>query len=140
MVDILTPEARSERMSRIRGRDTKPELVLRKALHAAGFRYRLHAPGLPGRPDLVFPKWGAAVFVHGCFWHQHKNCRIANVPGSNTAFWQAKFQANKRRDARAIRALRAVGWRVAVVWECQLSGAKRTRMTVARVRRFLTER
>lgn len=137
MVDILTPEARSERMSRIRGRDTKPELVLRKALHAAGFRYRLHAPGLPGRPDLVFPKWGAAVFVHGCFWHQHKNCRIANVPGSNTAFWQAKFQANKRRDARAIRALRAAGWRVAVVWECQLSGARRIGVTVARVRRFL---
>lgn len=140
MVDILTPEARSERMSRIRGRDTKPELVLRKALHAAGFRYRLHAPGLPGRPDLVFPKWGAAVFVHGCFWHQHKNCRIANVPGSNTAFWQAKFQANKRRDARAIRALRSAGWRVAVVWECQLSGARRVGVTVARMQRFLVGR
>lgn len=140
MVDILTPEARSERMSRIRGRDTKPELVLRKALHAAGFRYRLHAPDMPGRPDLVFPKWGAAVFVHGCFWHQHKNCRIANVPGSNTAFWQAKFQANKRRDARAIRALRSAGWRVAVVWECQLSGARRVGVTVARMQRFLVGR
>lgn len=140
MVDILTPEARSERMSRITGRDTKPELVLRKALHAAGFRYRLHAPGLPGRPDLVFPKWGAAVFVHGCFWHQHKNCRIANVPGSNAEFWLAKFQANKRRDARAIRTLRAAGWRVVVVWECQLSGAGRIGATVTRVQRFLVGR
>lgn len=140
MTDILTPEERSERMSRIKGRDTQPELALRRALHAGGKRYRLHVQALPGKPDLVFPRWSAVVFVHGCFWHQHKSCRIANVPQSNVRFWQAKFEATKRRDARAVKALRASGWRVMVVWECQLSTAQRVRSTAARVDAFLRGR
>lgn len=140
MADILTPKERSERMSRIKGHDTKPELILRRALHAAGLRYRLHARDLPGRPDLVFPRWSAVVFVHGCFWHHHNGCRIANVPQSNAEFWLAKFERNKRRDARAVRALRASGWRVMVVWECQLSGSRRIASTAARVAAFVKDR
>lgn len=137
MVDTLTPKQRSERMSRIRGRDTKPELKLRRALHATGLRYRLNAADLPGKPDLVFPRWSAVVFVHGCFWHQHGGCRIANVPKSNTEFWLGKFAVNTRRDARNTRELRALGWRVMVVWECQLSTGAKLEATVARVRRWL---
>ena len=137
MADIMSPAARSERMSRIRGQDTAPELALRRSLHAAGLRYRLHVPGMPGKPDLVFPRWRTVVFVHGCFWHQHQPCKIAKVPRSNTAFWLTKFEANKRRDARVARALRALGWRVLVVRECQLSTARKLGATCARVEQFL---
>jgi DNA mismatch endonuclease, patch repair protein len=98
MVDFLTPEQRSERMSRIRGRNTRPELALRKVLHAEGLRFRLHCRELPGTPDLVFPRHGAVVFVHGCFWHRHSGCPIATMPKSNTAHWQAKFELNVSRD------------------------------------------
>lgn len=138
MVDILTPEARSDRMSRIRGQDTTPELALRHALHAAGLRYRLHVADLPGKPDLVFPRWGAVVFVHGCFWHQHRHCKIAKVPKTNTDFWKRKFAANEQRDARVARALRAMGWRIAVVWECQLSTKRKLAAASARIERFVT--
>lgn len=137
MADILTPEGRSGRMSRIRGRDTQPELALRRALHASGLRYRLNVRDLPGKPDLVFPRWSTVVFVHGCFWHSHKGCRIANIPQSNTNYWLAKFAANKRRDARAVRALRRLGWRVMVVWECQLSTARRVQATAERVHKYV---
>jgi DNA mismatch endonuclease (patch repair protein) len=137
MVDFLTPEGRSERMSRIRGRDTRPELSLRRALHGLGFRFRLHAATLPGKPDLVFPLWGALVLMHGCFWHAHHGCRIAKIPQSNTAFWLEKFAANRLRDARSVRALRALGWRVVVVRECQLSTKDRLAKTVGRIERFL---
>lgn len=137
MADTLTPKERSERMSRIRGRDTKPELMLRRALHATGLRYRLNAADLPGKPDLVFPRWSAVVFVHGCFWHQHGGCKIANVPKSNTEFWLHKFAVNTRRDARVTKELRTLGWRVMVVWECQLSTDANLRATVGRVRRWL---
>jgi DNA mismatch endonuclease (patch repair protein) len=137
MVDTLTPEQRSERMSRIRGRDTQPELVLRRALHAEGLRYRLHDADLPGKPDLVFPRFSAVVFVHGCFWHQHVGCKVARVPQSNLGFWRKKFEANRCRDRRNVRQLRRLGWRVAVVWECQLSTAHRVATSVKRVRRFL---
>ncbi len=124
-------------MSRIRGRDTGPEVALRRALHSIGLRFRLHVAALPGKPDLVFPRWGAVVFVHGCFWHAHHGCRIAKIPQSNTAFWMDKLAANRRRDARTIRSLRAMGWRVAVVWECQLSTKDRLSNTARRVERFL---
>jgi DNA mismatch endonuclease (patch repair protein) len=137
MVDTLTPKGRSERMSRIKGKNTAPELVLRRALHASGFRYRLNVSTLPGKPDLVFPRWSAIVFVHGCFWHCHKGCRIAHIPQSSTEYWLEKFRANKRRDARAARALRALGWRVIVVWECQLSTSRRVQVVVKRVSSFL---
>ena len=109
-------------MSGIRGRDTKPEKQVRSFLHRAGLRFRLHA-SLPGKPDLVFPRHGAVAFVHGCFWHRHPGCRYATTPSSNVDFWQAKFDANVARDKRVTRQLRKEGWRVLVVWECQLSSS-----------------
>lgn len=137
MADTLSPTERSERMSRIRGRDTRPELVLRRLLHAAGFRYRLHHTRLPGRPDLVFPKYGAVVFVHGCFWHRHTGCRVANTPKSNVEFWTAKFQRNVARDALVESRLRSAGWRVLVVWECSLSTKEKGAETAICVARWL---
>lgn len=107
-------------MSRIRSEDTKPEWVLRSGLHRLGFRFRLRDKRIPGRPDLVFPKFGAVVFVHGCFWHQHRKCRAASVPKSNTAFWEEKFARNLARDRRIRTELKKLGWRVLVVWECEL--------------------
>lgn len=109
-------------MSRIGGKDTKPELLLRRALHALGLRYRLHGKDLPGKPDLVFPKHRAVVFVHGCFWHRHQGCKVATSPKSNIEFWQAKFSRNVQRDAANVAALERRGWRVFVAWECELTG------------------
>ena len=137
LVDTLTPAQRSERMSRIRGSDTQPELALRRALHAKGLRYRLHVRQLPGSPDLVFPKYGAVVFVHGCFWHQHPKCKVGRMPKSNEAFWAKKFQANMARDQRTLRELRHLGWRVAVAWECQVSNQTSTNRTATRVQKFV---
>lgn len=122
MVDSLSKAERSVRMARIRGKDTKPELLLRRALHALGLRYRLHGKGLPGRPDLVFPRHRAVVFVHGCFWHRHDGCKVASTPKSNTEFWEAKFARNVERDADHVSDLEAQDWRVFVVWECELTG------------------
>jgi len=105
-------------MARIRSTDTKPEMILRRGLHAAGFRYRLHVPGLPGKPDIVLPKFRSVVFVHGCFWHGHADCKNFRVPKTRPEFWTAKINANRDRDDGAIGALRNAGWRVLVVWEC----------------------
>ncbi|WP_425082039.1 very short patch repair endonuclease [Ruegeria arenilitoris] len=107
-------------MSRIRSRDTKPEIALRKALHRRGFRYRLNARKLPGSPDIVLPKWKAVLFVHGCYWHRHTECPKATTPSSNVEFWERKFQQNVERDARNVRDLIDAGWRVGVVWECAI--------------------
>lgn len=107
-------------MSSIRGKDTRPELALRSALFAVGFRYRLHQRGLPGSPDLVFPKYRAALFVHGCFWHRHEGCRYTTSPTANGEFWRLKFEGNVGRDARNVALLGEQGWRVAIVWECAL--------------------
>lgn len=107
-------------MSSIRGRDTKPELTVRRFLHRSGFRYRLHRRDLPGRPDLVLAKWKVAVFVHGCFWHGHEGCRYFRVPSTRTDFWKAKIRSNAERDAGAETALLQSGWSVVVVWECAL--------------------
>jgi DNA mismatch endonuclease, patch repair protein len=120
MADTLTPAQRSERMSLIRGQDTKPEMWVRRFLHAKGLRFRLHRRDLPGRPDLVLPKYGAVVFVQGCFWHAH-HCQKGRIPGTRGEFWSAKFETNKRRDARNTRALRSNGWRVLTIWECELA-------------------
>lgn len=106
-------------MSGIRGKNTKPELTVRKFLHRKGLRFRLHAK-LPGKPDLTFPKYKTAVFVHGCFWHRHEGCRFSTTPKNNAGFWQKKFAANVERDARATAQLEELGWRVLIVWECQL--------------------
>ena len=125
MVDTLTSAERSERMSRIRSRDTKPELALRKALHGRGFRFRLHDRRLPGKPDIVLPKHRTVIFVHGCFWHRHPGCKIATTPKTNTDFWIDKFDRNMARDKGNSEALIAAGWRVIVVWECELGNAAR---------------
>lgn len=106
-------------MSRVKGRNTKPEIAVRKIAHALGFRFRLHRGDLPGRPDMVFPGRGAVVFVHGCFWHQHPGCWKATVPATRTDFWQAKLDRNVERDVNAVRTLEAAGWKVLTVWECQ---------------------
>ena len=120
MSDTLEAPERSALMSRIRGRDTKPELVVRSLLHRMGYRFRLCRRDLPGSPDIVLPRHGAVVFVHGCFWHRHKGCKGATTPKSNVGFWQDKFAANVERDKRNQRDLRCLGWKVVVVWECEL--------------------
>lgn len=124
MTDTLTPAQRSERMSRIRGKDTKPEMLVRRALHAMGFRFRLHDGRLPGRPDIHLPKWNAVIFVHGCMWHGH-GCDLYRVPKSNVEFWRSKIAANTARDRRHVEELRAAGLRVATIWECSLKGKRR---------------
>lgn len=111
-------------MSGIRGKNTKPELLIRKGLHASGFRYRLHDRRLPGSPDLVFRRWNAVIFVHGCFWHGHA-CHLFRLPSTRPEFWSDKIRANRQRDRLAIDGLKAAGWRVATIWECALKGRTR---------------
>lgn len=118
-MDRLTTEQRSRVMSRIRGKDTAPELVVRKIAHALGLRFRLNRKNLPGSPDLVFPRWRTAVFVHGCFWHRHPGCSRATMPQTRTDFWQPKLARNVERDRAATAALKKAGWKVAIVWECE---------------------
>lgn len=122
MADIVSPEVRSRMMSGIRGKDTKPEWLVRRALHARGFRYRLHDRKLAGRPDLALPRYRAVVFVHGCFWHGH-DCRYFRLPTTRTEFWESKISRNQSNDSRNRASLLEAGWRVAVVWECALRGA-----------------
>ena len=118
MTDIVDRQRRSEMMAGIRGRDTAPEMAVRRIAHRMGLRFRLHRKNLPGRPDLVLPKHRLAVFVHGCFWHRHEGCRYASTPKSRVAFWTEKFESNVARDARQEAALRALGWRVLIIWQC----------------------
>lgn len=120
MVDVVDQVTRSRMMSGIRGKDTKPELIVRSALHRAGLRFRLRAK-LPGKPDLTLPKYRTAVFVHGCFWHRHEGCRYAATPTSNAEFWREKLTANVARDAKVQQQLADQGWRVMVIWSCQLN-------------------
>ncbi|MDN7899122.1 very short patch repair endonuclease [Burkholderia cepacia] len=117
MTDVVDKETRSRMMSGIRAKNTTPELILRSALHSKGFRYRLHLSSLPGKPDMVFPKYHAVVFVHGCFWHAH-DCKYFKLPRSRTEFWQRKLLKNRERDEMILTDTRALGWRVLVVWEC----------------------
>ena len=119
MADTLTKEKRSELMGRIRGVDTKPELFVRRSLHASGYRFRTHVRELPGRPDLVFWRRRAVIFVHGCFWHRH-GCSKTYVPRSRKEFWEAKFASNVKRDRRDRKKLEQAGWRVFIVWECEI--------------------
>lgn len=119
MVDVVAPAVRSKIMGSIRGRNTNPEMRVRRYLHAVGLRFRLHARDLPGCPDVVFPGRRLAVFVHGCFWHRHPNCAYATIPGTRRDFWQAKFAANEARDAAAVVRLQQLGWQVLTIWECQ---------------------
>lgn len=129
MTDIVDQQTRSRMMSGIRGKNTKPELALRRALHARGFRFRLHSCKVVGQPDLILPRHRAVVFVHGCFWHRHEGCRYATNPSSRPEFWRAKFEANVARD-KAVRAtLLENGWRVATVWECALRKPERAEVS-----------
>lgn len=126
MVDIVDSATRSRMMSGIKGKNTKPEIQVRKYLHGRGLRFRLHVKDLPGKPDLVFPKYKAVVFVHGCFWHQHAACKYATMPSTRVNFWTNKLSENVARDSYQIAALEGLGWRVFVVWECELQdSAKR---------------
>ena len=133
-MDKLSPNARSENMRRIKSKGMKPEMVVRRLVHKSGYRYRLHRRDLPGKPDLVFSSKKKAIFVHGCFWHQHSACPEGRVPGSNQDYWKAKLERNVARDAAQIAKLTAEGWSVLVIWECQtkdIQGAEKL------LRRFL---
>lgn len=120
-MDTLSPEERSERMGRVKGKDTKPELVVRRLVHRLGFRYRLHFSKLPGKPDLVFTRRKCVIFVHGCFWHRHSGCALCRMPKSRLEFWGPKLEENRKRDSRNQKMLRKDGWRLLVIWECQLA-------------------
>jgi DNA mismatch endonuclease (patch repair protein) len=120
MVDIVDSRTRSRMMAGIRGRNTKPELQVRRYLHSRGFRYRLHDGKLPGSPDIIMPKYKLLIFVHGCFWHRHQGCRYATDPAQNREKWEAKFRQNVERDHTQVKQLIDLGWRVLVIWECGL--------------------
>lgn len=130
MADVLTPAQRRLNMSRVRGRDTKPEMLLRRALHARGLRFRLHRRDLPGRPDLVFSRYRACLLVHGCFWHGH-NCALFQWPATRQAFWVDKIAGNRRRDRETLKRLLDAEWRILVVWECALRGPGRRDFSAA---------
>ncbi len=134
MMDKISKERRSSNMRAVRSRNTRPEIRVRQIAHGLGYRFRLHRRELPGKPDIAFPVRQKAVFVHGCFWHQHKGCRRATVPQSNPGFWRTKFARNVARDAEQLAAIRKRGWRALVVWECEIKDEKRL---TARLRRFL---
>jgi DNA mismatch endonuclease (patch repair protein) len=134
MVDIVDRATRSRMMAGIRGKDTKPERVVRTWLHRRGLRFRLHNRKLAGRPDLVFARHRVVLFVHGCFWHQHPGCRFAYTPTSNRAFWAEKLGGNVERDRRNAAALEAAGWRVLTVWECETRGSARLDRLAAEIR------
>jgi DNA mismatch endonuclease (patch repair protein) len=134
MTDKLSREARSRNMARIRGKDTSPEIKVRRLLYAIGYRYRLHVRRLPGSPDIAFPPRKRVIFLHGCFWHHHSGCRHANTPKSRTEYWEQKFTRNIERDAKNLRALIEDGWAVLVVWECE---TRSTEALTERLRDFL---
>jgi len=138
MVDIVTPAVRSRMMSAVKGRNTKPELVVRKRLFARGLRYSLHARSLPGKPDLLFRRYKAVVFIHGCFWHGH-DCHLFRWPKSNSAFWRKKIHRNQTVDARTVEELRVLGWRTMIVWECAVRGVSEKHLdgVADRVKRWI---
>ena len=135
-MDTLAPKERSERMSRVRGKDTKPELIVRRLLHGLGYRYRLHARDLPGKPDIVFRSRRKAIYVHGCFWHRHEGCSLASRPKTRQEFWEAKFQSNVARDRRVAKQLELNEWKVVVIWECEVRNGS---FTETDFRRLFTE-
>lgn len=118
--DVFTPEKRSEIMSQVKSKDTKPELFVRSLLHAMGYRFRLHRKDLPSSPDIVLPKYRTAIFVHGCFWHQHPSCSRSTLPKRNAEFWRSKLEGNVERDLRAQQRLRKRGWNVLILWQCEI--------------------
>lgn len=137
MCDRLTREHRSWNMSRIKGKNTKPEVLVRSILHRMGFRFRLHGKQLPGRPDIVLPKYRAVVFVHGCFWHRHRGCRNCTTPTNRREFWVGKLEGNVARDKLQRQLLITMGWRSIVVWECQTEGTSNLNLLRLRLARSL---
>ena len=131
MTDIFSEEQRSYVMSRVSSKDTKPEKIVRSFLHRSGFRFRLHMLNLPGKPDIVLAKYMTVIFVHGCFWHRHKDCRKATTPQSRKEFWEEKFKRNVIRDKENCKALRSDGWKIFVVWECELANAQKRSQRLA---------
>ena len=138
MADIVSKATRSRMMAGIRGKNTKPEITVRSHLHGLGLRFRLHVRDLPGKPDIVLPRWRAIVQVHGCFWHQHTGCRFAYMPASNRTFWRTKLRGNFARDQRNNELLRLLGWRVFVVWECEVGDVAILRKLTRNIRRGTT--
>lgn len=134
MVDHISRERRSWLMSRVRSKDTTPELIVRRLAHSMGYRFRLHRNDLPGKPDLIFPKLKVVLFVHGCFWHRHCGCPKASVPKSRTAFWLKKFEANVARDSAVVSRLTELGWRVVTIWECETKDRQRLEGAMDRLR------
>ncbi|MGI9065493.1 MAG: very short patch repair endonuclease [Pyrinomonadaceae bacterium] len=134
MVDSISSVRRSENMRRIKSKGMKPEIAVRQAVHRMGYRYRLHVADLPGRPDLVFPRLGKIIEVRGCFWHQHSGCIDSHIPKSRVEYWRPKLRGNQTRDKDNLRKLRSLGWRVLLVWECEVRKAKTLN---GRLRRFL---
>jgi len=124
MADNLTPEERSWNMSRIRDKNTKPEIIVRSMLHRMGYRFRLHRKDLPGKPDIVLPKYNTVIFVHGCFWHQHEGCSRCTMPSTNMDYWENKFHRNKKRDIKVKKELEENGWKVMIIWECEIQENK----------------
>lgn len=131
-MDIMKPETRSALMAQIRSKDTKPELQVRRLLHAMGLRFRLHRKDLPGKPDIVLPKWNAVIFVNGCFWHQHPSdtCRASSIPATRRDYWLPKLARTAARDAENVAALQALGWHVLVLWECELKDQSRLKSVI----------
>jgi DNA mismatch endonuclease (patch repair protein) len=124
MADVFSKEKRSWIMSRVKGKDSLPEMIVRRYLHSLGFRYRLHVKQLPSKPDIVLPKYKTIILIHGCFWHGHKNCKKASLPKSRTEWWQKKIETNFKNDKKNENALRKLGWNVIVVWQCELKSTK----------------
>lgn len=136
MADVHKPEVRSYNMSRIKGKDTKPEMLVRKYLFSRGFRYRIHDKKLPGKPDIILPKYKTIIFVHGCFWHSHEGCRYFVVPKTRTEWWINKLNLNKKKDNQNIESLESEGWNILTVWECELK-SKTKKETLSRIEQEL---
>lgn len=133
MADRLTKEQRSWNMAQIRSKDTHPEVLVRSMLHRAGYRFRKNVKNLPGKPDIVLPKYRTVIFVHGCFWHRHKGCKYTTTPKTNKAFWKEKFERNVANDKKHARELRRLGWEVVTVWECQLKNSGKVPQRIIKI-------
>jgi DNA mismatch endonuclease (patch repair protein) len=134
MVDTVTKERRSQIMRNVRSKNTRPEMVVRKLIHSMGFRFRLHRTDLPGKPDIVFPRFRSVIFVHGCFWHRHKGCASTRTPKTRVKFWESKFKSNELRDQIAKHLLGQLNWRVMTIWECEIAN---TQKLVKQIYKFL---
>jgi DNA mismatch endonuclease (patch repair protein) len=137
MPDTFTPQKRSEVMSKIRASNTKPEILVRKYLHSKGFRFRIHQKSLPGRPDVVLKKYNAVILINGCFWHGHENCKVFKMPKSRQHYWLPKIEGNIKRDFLNLNALKKIGWRVFIIWECKLKKSKMEKTLQSLVEKIL---